>query len=54
MIYEVKGTAEVKKIFSGWQETMIQSCLQGIMGHLYADRRAQKTQLNMLTKFILS
>lgn len=37
MIYGVRGTDEVKKIFSGWQETMIQSCLQGIMGHLYAD-----------------
>lgn len=37
MIYEVKGTAAIEKIFSGWQETMVWSCVQGVMGHLYAD-----------------
>ena len=37
MIFEVKGTTEVKEIFADWQETMVWSCLQGIMGHLYAD-----------------
>lgn len=37
MIFEVKGTSEVKEIFADWQETMVWSCLQGIMGHLYAD-----------------
>ncbi len=28
MIYEVNGTEEIEEIFSGWQETMIWSCLQ--------------------------
>ncbi len=37
MVFAVKGTSEVKKIFSDWQETMIWSCLQGVMGKLYAD-----------------
>lgn len=37
MIYEVKGTKEIKQLFAGWQETLIWSCLQGVMGHLYAD-----------------
>jgi len=37
MVFEVKGTAEVSALFSGWQETMIWSCLQGVMGRLYTD-----------------
>lgn len=37
MIYEVKGTKEIEQLFAGWQETLIWSCLQGVMGHLYAD-----------------
>ena len=37
MIYEVIGTEQVRQLFAGWQETMIWSCLQGVMGHLYAD-----------------
>lgn len=34
-IYELKDTSKVKEIFSGWQETMIYSCLQNIMGKIY-------------------
>jgi len=37
MIFAIKDTSKVKDIFSNWQETMIWSCLQGVMGHLYAD-----------------
>ncbi len=37
MVFAVEGTSEVKRIFSGWQETMVWSCLQGVMGKLYAD-----------------
>lgn len=37
MIYEVKGTEKIKKLFGNWQETMLWSCVQGVMGHLYAD-----------------
>lgn len=37
MVYESNGTEEIKKLFEGWQETMIWSCMQGVMGHLYAE-----------------
>lgn len=37
MVFAVKGTPEIKELFCDWQETMIWSCLQGVMGHLYAD-----------------
>lgn len=35
MIKEVTGTDQIRQLFAGWQETMIWSCLQGVMGHLY-------------------
>ncbi len=37
MIYEMKQTEKAAALFGGWQETMIWSCLQGIMGRIYAD-----------------
>ncbi|MCM1288929.1 MAG: GNAT family N-acetyltransferase [Clostridium sp.] len=37
MIYEVTGTKEIKDIFATCKETMVWSCIQGVMGHLYAD-----------------
>ena len=35
MIYEVEDTSKVENLFDGWQETMIYSCLQKIMGKIY-------------------
>lgn len=35
MIYEVKYTEKVKDLFAGWEETLIYSCLQGVMGKVY-------------------
>ena len=35
MIYELKDTAKVEKLFEGWQETLIWSCLQGVMGKVF-------------------
>lgn len=35
MIYELKDTAKVKDLFAGWEETLIYSCLQGVMGKIY-------------------
>lgn len=35
MIYEVQGSDKMEAIFGDWQETLIWSCLQGCMGHLY-------------------
>lgn len=37
MIYKLENTDKVAKLFSGWQETIIWSCLQRVMGEIYAD-----------------
>lgn len=35
MIYELEDTEKVKSLFEGWQETLIYSCLQKVMGKVY-------------------
>lgn len=35
MVYELKETEKAESIFAGWEETMIDSCLQKIMGKIY-------------------
>lgn len=35
MIYEVKDTQAASRLFGHWEETLITSCLQGVMGKLY-------------------
>lgn len=37
MIYEIKDGSIVSGLFAGWEETIIWSCLQGIMGKLYGN-----------------
>ncbi len=37
MIYEITNTKIVSPLFGEWEETLIWSCLQGIMGNIYAD-----------------
>lgn len=37
MVYELKDTRNVSALFKNWEETLIWSCLQGIMGNIYAD-----------------
>lgn len=37
MIYEITNTDKAASLFGPWEETMIWSCLQGIMGKIYAD-----------------
>jgi len=52
MIYKVTGTQEVVRLFDKWQDTMIWSCLQGVMGNLYADsREVPKSVMAMLGDF---
>ena len=36
MVYEITDASRVFSLFDGWEETMIYSCLQGIMGKLYS------------------
>lgn len=31
----IKNTSKVKELFAGWQETLIYSCLQNVMGKIY-------------------
>lgn len=35
MVYNVLDTKTVAPLFSGWEETLIWSCLQGVMGNIY-------------------
>lgn len=37
MIHEITNLTTVSLLFVNWEETMIWSCLQGIMGKIYAD-----------------
>ena len=42
MIYELtNNTLPAAALFGEWEETLIWSCLQGIMGKIYADDRDQ-------------
>ena len=35
MIYELEDSLKVEKLFEGWQETLIYSCLQKVMGKIF-------------------
>ncbi len=35
MIYELTDTSKVKPVFEGWNETLIYSCLQKVMGKIF-------------------
>ena len=35
MIYELEDTAKVSRLFEGWQETLVYSCLQKVMGKIF-------------------
>lgn len=37
MIYEIKPGEKAVPLFGSWEETLIWSCLQGVMGHIYGD-----------------
>lgn len=37
MIFELKETEKAGVLFEGWEETLIWSCLQGVMGNIYTD-----------------
>lgn len=38
MIYEITNTDVVAPLFGNWQESLIWSCLQGVMGKIYRQR----------------
>ena len=35
MIYEITDMKKVEELFAGWEETLIYSCLQKVMGKIY-------------------
>lgn len=35
VVYEIEDTSKVKHLFEGWQETLIYSCLEKVMGKIY-------------------
>ena len=37
MVYEIREPETAAPLFAGWQETLIWSCLQGVMGKVYGD-----------------
>ena len=46
MIYELEDTSRVQRLFEGWEETLIYSCLQKVMGKIYVtDTEAPKSAL---------
>lgn len=52
MVYEVKDTDRAAPLFQGWQETMIWSCLQGVMGNIYAnDKEKPSSAMAILGDF---
>lgn len=43
MIYEITNTDKASALFGSWEETLIYSCLQGIMGKIYGDDSGNPT-----------
>ena len=37
MIYELKETGRASALFAGWQDSVVWSALQGVMGKIYVD-----------------
>ena len=43
MIVRLKETEKADHLFEGWQETIIWSCLQKVMGEIYGDAQEDPT-----------
>lgn len=41
MVLEVRNNKKLNQLFDGWQETLIWSCLQGVMGRLYTTSKEE-------------
>lgn len=49
-IIELAQPEAAAPLFQGWQETLIWSCLQGVMGHIYVDLSGQPCSKNDTAK----
>ncbi len=53
MIYELTDAQTASQLFTGWNETLITSCLQGVMGKLYGtDPEKPKSVMALLGDFV--
>jgi GNAT superfamily N-acetyltransferase len=48
-VYEISDTKCLEKLFEGWQETLIWSCMQGCMGRAYADNITDPKSAQIVT-----
>lgn len=53
LVYELKDTSKVKELFIGWQETLIYSCLQNVMGKIYVTDGDPERRENRFRRFFL-
>lgn len=54
MVYELKDTKKVEKLFEGMEDTAIRSCLQGVMGKVYVtDTEHPRSAMAFLGGFAL-
>ena len=52
MIYELKDTTKARALFDGMEDSMIRSCLEGVMGSIYVtDEEAPRSALAFLACF---
>ncbi len=52
MIYELKDTSKVEKLFAGMEDSMIRSCLEKVMGKVYVtDLENPKSAMAFLAEF---
>ena len=52
MIYKLEDTSRVEELFDGWEETLIWSCLQKVMGNIYVtDTEAPQSACARLSCF---
>ena len=46
MIYELEDMTKVEKLFEGWEETIVYSCLQNVMGKIFVtDKETPKSAM---------
>ncbi len=52
MVYEIRDADKVKDLFYGWEETIIYSCIQQVMGKLYAvDNESPRSAMALIGDF---
>lgn len=52
MVYNLRDTEKVSRMFDDWDETLIWSCLQGIMGNIYVtDKKHPASAMAVLGDF---